>query len=173
MIRARYQNQKESVGVYFASMINLFNPLEQPPTEEEKVYVLKRNILPYLIHHLAACDDIKTVESLKVLCKKFEINRELASRPRLSLTPHISSIEPDLAGGVESPSSVQVVVGDSMKLMFWVITTLASIGSAVNPGMVFECPKPRSRKFCYRCGKLDVTRYSCQHCAKNGRSSRR
>ncbi|KAJ8967729.1 hypothetical protein NQ314_002675, partial [Rhamnusium bicolor] len=98
MIRARNQNQNESIGTYFACMTNLFNRLGNPVSEQEKLYILKRNILPYYIHQLGSQGEINSVDELRKLCKKWEINREIASRPRSTLNANISALEPDLAG---------------------------------------------------------------------------
>lgn len=175
LIRARNQNQNESVGTYFACMINLFNRLDHPATEQEKLYILKRNILPYYIHQLGSQGEINSVEELRKLCKNWEINREIASRPRLSMNTHISALEPDLAGD-PGPSNLN---NRNRSLRAHSVNSMDTANgrrcwNCNEIGHGFQnCRRKRERKFCFRCGKADVTRYSCSNCSKNVPISRR
>ena len=175
LIRARNQNMNESVGTYFACMINLFNRLDHPATEQEKLYILKRNILPYYIHQLGSQGEISSIEELRKLCKNWEINREIASRRRFSLNTNISALEPDLAGD-PGPSNSS---NQNRSFRSNIVNSMDTVASqrcwnCKAMGHNFQnCKKKRERKFCFRCGKPDVTRYSCSICSKNVSPSRR
>lgn len=142
-------------------MINLFNRLDTQPKEEEKLYILRRNILPYYIHQLGSQQQIASVEELRKLCKIWEINRQVASRPRASLCANLSSIEPDLAGTAEPPPSSR------QRNSIHSVSTDPKCWNCNELGHRFQaCTRPRQQKFCFRCGKVGVTRYSCPNCSK-------
>ncbi|KAJ8966842.1 hypothetical protein NQ314_003276, partial [Rhamnusium bicolor] len=172
MIRARNQNQNESIGTYFACMTNLFNRLGNPVSEQEKLYILKRNILPYYIHQLGSQGEINSVDELRKLCKKWEINREIASRPRSTLNANISALEPDLAG---NPGPFNFINRNRTAVPVNSVTSNDKTCWNCNElGHRFQnCRKKRERKFCFRCGKAGVTRYTCSSCSKNAPVSRR
>lgn len=175
LIRSRYQHQNESIGTYFACMINLFNRLGNPVPEQEKLYILKRNILPYYIHQLGSQVNINTVEELRKLCKNWEINREIASRHRSSPNVNISALEQDLAGD-PGPSNYRYRSRTSAEIHVDSMNTSngRKCWNCNEPGHGFRnCRKKREHTFCFRCGKAGVTRYSCGCCSKNARPSRR
>ncbi|KAJ8929025.1 hypothetical protein NQ314_018336 [Rhamnusium bicolor] len=156
LIRARNQNQNESIGTYFACMTNLFNRLGNLVSEQEKLYILKRNILPYYIHQLGSQGEINSVDELRKLCKKWEINREIASRPRTTLNANISALEPDLAG---NPGPFNFINRNRTATPVNSVTSNDKTCWNCNElGHRFQnCRKKRERKFCFRCGKAGVT----------------
>ncbi|KAH0811974.1 hypothetical protein GEV33_010817 [Tenebrio molitor] len=85
----------ESVGAYFACMINLFNRLPVQPSEAERLNILRRSLLPYFIHGIGLID-IETVSQLMAACKKLEVTKSLATASR-AVNPKANLLEPDLA----------------------------------------------------------------------------
>lgn len=73
-IRARTQGKCERIGRYFAVMTNLFSRLQTPPSEADKVNVLRRNVEPYYIHRLSSVD-LYTMDELRAICRRLEDNR--------------------------------------------------------------------------------------------------
>lgn len=72
-IKDRKQKESESIVVYFASFENLCSRLRDPMPEENKIRILKKNVLPKFRPHIAlfASD---TVAQLKEVCKILEAN---------------------------------------------------------------------------------------------------
>jgi hypothetical protein len=149
-IRHRVQGAEESVGAYFACMINLFNRLPVQPSEAERLNILRRNLLPYFIHGIGLID-IETVSQLMATCKKLEVTKSLATASRAA-NPKASLLEPDLADDTSvRPKPVRKSVA------------AVSCWNCQHTGHVFaQCSEPRRRTFCFRCGKPDVTKNSCE-----------
>jgi hypothetical protein len=149
-IRHRVQGAEESVGAYFACMINLFNRLPVRPSEAERLNILRRNLLPYFIHGIGLID-IETVSQLMATCKKLEVTKSLATASRAA-NPKASLLEPDLADDTSvRPKPVRKSVA------------AVSCWNCQHTGHVFaQCSEPRRRTFCFRCGKPDVTKNSCE-----------
>lgn len=74
-IRARAQEDEESIVMYFACMSNLFSRLPNPATEGEKLNILKRNVAPYFIHGLGLIKISSVNELLECLAVVFAIDK--------------------------------------------------------------------------------------------------
>jgi hypothetical protein len=94
-IHNRLQGADESVGAYFACMINLFNRPPVQPSEAERLNILRHRLLPYFIHGIGLID-IETVSQLMAACKKLEVTKSLATASR-AVNPKANLLEPDLA----------------------------------------------------------------------------
>ncbi|XP_063904313.1 uncharacterized protein LOC135123513 [Zophobas morio] len=151
-IRTRVQGPNESVGSYFACLKNLFNRLSVPPSEEEKLRVLQRNLAPYLIQGIGLVD-ISSVDQLLDTCKKLETVRILATAPRPNV-PKASCLEPDLAGPTLVKSRMVAQTSSVGSILCW---------NCRGSGHYFsQCRAPRNGRFCFKCGKRDVTTSTCQ-----------
>lgn len=94
-IKQRTQGDRESIGIYIAYMNNLFNRLSTPVSEDVKLKIILKNILPYYQTHLTLVK-IDSLEHLVELCRKLETSRERIAK----FIPPVSDknvIEPDLA----------------------------------------------------------------------------
>ncbi|KAG5885547.1 hypothetical protein JTB14_007627 [Gonioctena quinquepunctata] len=70
-IRNSIQGPEETVGAYFARMLNLYNRLPNSSLEIEKVETIRQNMNPYYIHGLGSqLYDFLTVDHLMKECKK-------------------------------------------------------------------------------------------------------
>jgi hypothetical protein len=148
-IRNRLQGADESVGAYFACMINLFNRLPVQPSEAERLNILRRSLLPYFIHGIGLID-IETVSQLMAACKKLEVTKSLATASR-AVNPKANLLEPDLA----DETSVRPKLGRKS-------VAAVSCWNCQHTGDVFaQCSAPRTRTFCFRCGKPDVMKNRC------------
>lgn len=166
-IRGRMQGSSENVSNYFAIMKNLFARLPRQPSEYEKLLVLRKNILPYYIHALGLTT-VDHVDELADLCKRLEISRQWAERSS-SVRPKVSFIEPDLAYQESKGSSLYKNERDNCH-------KLAAVGkdnrcwNCNQEGHRFsQCRKKRNKKFCFTCGKKDVTKFTCDNCSGNGK----
>lgn len=70
-IRRRTQGSDETIGVFTAVMSNYFHRLETQPSEEEKLRVIMKNILPHYQDRLAL-QTIETVKDLVSLGRQLE-----------------------------------------------------------------------------------------------------
>lgn len=159
-IRNSVQDSRERVGSYFARMLNLFSRLSNPVSETEKLETLRQNVDPYYIHGLGSnLYNIDCVDNLLSECKKLEKTRNLAaSRPT---TKRLHFIEKDLAGPSSSGSTqTKDRVENLNSVVCW---------NCNETGHNFsKCRKRREQKFCFRCGKRDVTKYTCSCNRGNG-----
>lgn len=165
-IRARRQQVNERVGIYFAYMSHLFNRLPKPPSEEEKLEVLKKNILPYYIDNLGFAA-FATVDQLEVLLKRLERNREIAEKRRTTTVQRDTLLEPDLA---PPPNSAPTTVPRSRPAVMAVEET-RKCWNCQRVGHLFRnCRDRRSHKFCFKCGHRDVVKAECPKCSGNSQS---
>lgn len=165
-IRSRTQGSDESVGAYMASMVNLFQRMPKPPTEEAKLQVLRRNVLPYYIQGIGLTE-ISSVEQLQTVCKQLEKNRLMAEKFQPPPTSKKNLLESDLAYHGRSKTTA-VNAAD--------VPTPSTSGGKFSCWNCHEeghiarnCDKDERKKHCYRCGKADVTTKTCPKCSGNAR----
>lgn len=158
-IRARTQGPTERVGSFFACMINLFTRLPHPPTEEEKLNILKRNMEPYFILHTGLIE-VTTVEQLRDICRRLEANRFRATNSQPPPTNRRKLLEPDLACPMKARALTHAVetsrdTNPRNHSRCWNCNKIGHNYSA--------CRSPRT-KFCYTCGTPNCTKASCTKC---------
>jgi hypothetical protein len=73
-IKNRKQLPNESIVIYVAIMEDMFQRLNVWPTEREKIKILRKNVLPYFIHHTSLLT-FSTVEEFKSKCKLLEAGK--------------------------------------------------------------------------------------------------
>jgi hypothetical protein len=73
-IKNRKQLPNESIVIYVAVMEDMFQRLNVWPTEREKIKILRKNVLPYFIHHISLLT-FSTVEEFKSKCKLLEAGK--------------------------------------------------------------------------------------------------
>lgn len=186
-IRNRTQHPSEKVVVYVAIMENLFNRLPVQPSEESRIAIVKRNLQPDYLTHLAL-QPISSMEKLVDVCHRLEEAKIVASRYRLPPTSGANLVEPELSAtrargrtsSVHEISEAQQVRGNDTPQAPYteprMITTLKPIVAEVNcwncrsQGHLHKaCVQPK-QKFCYRCGLSQVTVRTCPKCSGNGAS---
>lgn len=70
-IRRRTQGAEESIGVFTAVMDNYFHRLPTVPSEQERLKIIKKNMLPYYLDRLAL-HEVRTVKDLVKLGRQLE-----------------------------------------------------------------------------------------------------
>lgn len=186
-IRNRTQHPSEKVVVYVAIMENLFNRLPVQPSEESRIAIVKRNLQPEYLSHLAL-QPIPSIEKLVDVCHRLEEARIVASRYKLPPTSGVNLVEPELsATRARTRTSLVHEIAEAQQLREndaphapsserRVATVLEPIVAGVScwncgsPGHLHKsCAQPK-QKFCYRCGLAQVTVRTCPNCSGNGAS---
>lgn len=160
-------------------MTHLFGRLPKPPTEEEKLEILNKNVLPYYINNLGLAL-YGTVDELENLLKRLEKNYAIAEKAekRRSNGPQTRvTLEPDLAAPSTSSASPRIEsgsgshVGSNARVHF-VESDGRRCWNCQGVGHAFRtCPQPRRRQFCFRCGRVGTVKAECPRCSRNGRSN--
>lgn len=187
-IRCRTQGAKEKVATFVDSIENLFGKLSSKPSEEVRLEIIRRNLLPYLQGQLAL-QPVYSIGELVRLGRKIE---ETVVRTQNFQPPPINYrtlLEPALAYH-KTPSSVSTIdaaprptgqwIGES-ELVLPDQPTVASVHAerkGTDKPLCWNCKSASHRfrscdqpkkKFCFKCGHPEVTTPTCPHCQKNGR----
>lgn len=175
-IRARRQADTERVGIYFAFMSHLFNRLPKPATEEEKLEVLNKNVLPYYIENLGFAT-FKTVDELEGLLKRLERNRDIAEKRRTTVVQRDTLLEPDLAAPpapitipalTNTPSPPAGTSSSRPRPAVMAVEENRKCWNCQRVGHLFRrCRARRSGKFCFKCGRQGVVMVDCPKCSGN------
>ena len=154
-------------------MKNYFARLPTPPTEDEKVRIVRRNMLPYYIDRLAL-KGIRSMEELLTLGRRLEQSKEtIESRqlytPGLEENPRkYPSCTVRARGQKRSPITTAVDTTSYLS------TPPRDIGSNFQ-GMCWNCGKMGHNfkscdmpltYFCRGCGLRGVSRPECPHCRR-------
>lgn len=186
-LRRRTQGAHERVVVFVASMEQLFNRLSQKPSEETRLKLIRRNLLPYIQTQLAL-HPVHTMRELTQACRAIE---EIDIRVRQFCPPptnYRQLLEPELAyrKPTGAPSTnVSVVSPDNPTSSQPTNTTLVQAAdvssSSTNNTLCWncrstthkfkKCDQPR-RIFCFKCGYDNVMARNCPRCTKNSRPGR-
>lgn len=76
MLKKRLQRPDERVVPYFAHMENEFFSIANTPHAQEQIRIIRKNLLPHFISHLA-CQQFDSVEELKKACKLIETGQDM------------------------------------------------------------------------------------------------
>jgi hypothetical protein len=173
-IRARTQGHTESVLIYISVLQNMFNRLPNRITENEKIMIISKNLLPY--YQQAICRDnfgsvpemvnvLRIVERTKVNCDSFQ-------QP----TTNNNTLEPDLAyrlgsgtstprkGEVEAVAEVSALRGQEFAVRpnQPASQLLKRCWNCREVGHIFrDCSVPKQRLFCFKCGRFGLTSKEC------------
>lgn len=71
-IRSRTQGENENITIYLSIMHGMFSRLTKNFSEEDKLEILLHNIRPCYASTLAACPEIRSIDTLKSLCRNYE-----------------------------------------------------------------------------------------------------
>lgn len=163
-IKSRTQGSDERLTVFISIMMNLFSRLSNPPAEDKKLAIIRRNLLPYYTDRLA----LHPVNSLTEL---FDLTRKIEeSRVRIEkFKPPPSRracLEVDLAyqGRLKNCATINVESDDGPTGTANKFKGEGSCWNCGEPTHFFKnCPSKR-KVFCVGCGCNGVYRRECSSC---------
>lgn len=170
-IRRRTQGAQERVINYIAIMENLFKKLASPPSEEQRVELIRRNMLPYIQTGLS----LRNLGSINELCSLAKAIESTESRIRQYCPPPTNPkllIEPDLV--YKKPTNsifanpVQIhASSENVDVAVAEVPIKSNCWNCGDSGHKFrKCSKTKNI-FCFKCGLRDVTLKNCSRCSKN------
>lgn len=189
-IQQRTQGQEERVVIYISIMENLFSCLSEPPSQKEKLKIIRKNLLPSFLPHLAL-QDIPDISTLTNICRALEdaniLKKKFQPPPR-----NVSVLEPGLAYIPPQVSNQESLSSDVCGS--WQQHSSRRYNNfQSNSGSCYQGPRNRQVKqiasmqcwrcngaghlqrdckkripSCHGCGKLNVIRPNCPNCTKNG-----
>jgi hypothetical protein len=164
-IRARTQGCDESVLIYISVMQNMFNRLPSRITESEKILIVQKNLLPYYQQSVCRDDFGSIPEMINVLriVERTKLNCENFRQPHTSK----SLLEPDLAYRTPSEITSRVEEVAEVKAVQVQGATQSQVlrrcWNCRESGHIFrDCPVPKQRLFCFRCGRFGVMSKDCE-----------
>lgn len=165
-IKLRTQGESEPIGIYIATMTALFARLTCIISEDAKVKIVRRNVLPYFQNHLAL-RSVGSVEELRVLCRQLEESRRSVEdfipprRRTKTLEADLAYVEIDQMNDINNVSSSNVVISSPL--------TGQCFNCGASDHRVRNCPSPKQLK-CYGCQQPGVTKNNCPRCKKTNSS---
>lgn len=182
-IKRRTQGVDESMGIYVAIMSNMFSRLSDSLSEERKLSILCRNILPFYQTQLGLTE-IDSVQDLIRYGRKIEERRYAVdsyvppSRRKGDLEPDLAYIETKMPlNASDLENNVSTIVGQRFNSddNTQRDNHTSSDNKCWNCGSpnhrAGRCSEPRTKRFCFRCGMPDVTVNTCSKCSMNRRGS--
>nr|XP_022906017.1 uncharacterized protein LOC111417855 [Onthophagus taurus] len=159
-VRKTTQASSETIGIYIATMKNLFSRMNGKISETVQLKIIMKNLTPSLQRQLSLVE-VTSIEGLLQLGRKIEATRISADK-YVPPPKRCHALEPDLAfvgQGSGEPPSARPEQHQSTKNKCW--------NCGHNGHNSRQCRNPRKRH-CYGCGKPDVVRSSCPRCSGNG-----
>ena len=153
-IKARTQGSDESIGMYLAVMDGLFSFLKPPMAEDDKLRILRRNILPFYQTQLGLFE-VVSVDKLRELCRKLEVTRVAVDSFIPPAANVKTSVEPYYAYVGSKPKSSLSSVAVSSNVRCWGCNGKGHLQSS--------CTRQKSLK-CFGCGKEGVVKSNCPVC---------
>lgn len=150
-IKGRTQGRDETIGIYVATMENLFKRLNNPISESAKLGIIIRNLNPFYNEKLGLTE-IESTEKLIQLGHSLEARRSMIesyqppSRKKADLEPDLAYIETKVA----SCSTVN-------NITCWNCRQIGHVAS--------KCPDKKHKR-CFKCRKEGFTVRTCPDCNK-------
>lgn len=168
-IRHRTQGPNESIGIYIAVMNNMFNRLTIPVNEATKLKLLLENVTPFYQGQLSLVE-VKSVDHLLQLGRKIEASKLTIDSYAPPPKNKGNLLEPDLAF-VYTPR-VSSVNNNSISNTEGNVKHTPKNNRCWNCGsnshLSMGCDQPK-RRYCYGCGKPEVTKNTCPKCSRGNR----
>lgn len=162
-IEQRQQQRDEPFIFYLSAMMNMFDQLQFPMPEQSRVSFVLRNMSSYLSEKLALVD-ITSLQQLSRLCKRIEDIRgrdkikktSLPDSSNFSHRARVSEIDHDDRYSLYPLSVPEKSVSFSKEVK--------CVNCRRNGHVHQECDRERMRIFCFKCGELGQTAFSCPTC---------
>lgn len=189
-IRTRTQGQLERSITYISVMQNLFNKLAEKPSEQTRVRVITRNLLPYLQSQLAL-SDFASVSELTTTCQRVEeaqariqcfkpppTNPLLVSERESMYDPRkyrqrVNTIETLPNSSPQSrvleqarPSYSEQARPSHTEQASSTTANLICWNCRQRGHVKRDCRQPRT-KHCFGCGRPDTVKSNCPRCSGN------
>lgn len=169
------QKPSESIVEFLTNMNALFNCLTIPITEQHKLFLIQKNLLPKYamsIAPLGICSMERLLEvGRRMDCAFLPQSQQLPFQPNTGYfkpNPRNISLIDDTNNDDESN---QVELLELRRRNQTVRTPIRCWNCNATGHSFHDCPSERTGLFCYRCGSQNVTSISCKNCPKNGRRS--
>lgn len=167
-IKHRTQGSNESIGIYIAVMCNMFNRLTVPVNEVTKLRIILQNITPFYQNQLSLVD-VKSVDELLKLGRRIEASKITIDSYNPPPRNRGSLLEPDLAF-MYTPS-VSSISDQAEGRMGEVQAGIRRCWNCKSEShLSTSCDQPK-KKYCYKCGKPDETKYTCPNCNKTNQGN--
>ncbi|KAF2891759.1 hypothetical protein ILUMI_14414 [Ignelater luminosus] len=159
-IKRRTQGSDESMRIFISVMRTMFSRMTEKLSAEKQLKIILRNILSFYQTHLGL-PEIYSIDELLLYGRKIEERRYAiesyvpASRKRGDLEVHLAYIRTSSA---ETQSTAVVMVQFRKSVLSRVPVR--------HLRMAVQCSRLRHKKFCYKCGKPEVTVASCPTCSR-------
>lgn len=161
-VENKFQGMNEPFVLYISDMINLFDHMQVPISDDRKLKIITRNMLPYLRESLALVE-IRDVNHLIVLCRKLESVRK-------GVVPNSSNVYTSRNQRVSEIEVEDRRFDQSRNFDMDQKKTNMNCWNCLDTGHIFEnCPRPKMRVFCYVCGELGQLANNCRIC-KNSKN---
>lgn len=169
-IRRRTQGTHERVISYVSVMESMFRRLPTKPSEDERVRIIRRNMLPYIQTQMS----LQSTNSLQDLIRIARMVEDTEWRVQKFSPPPTNCrnlVEPDLAyrGSRQSHVSVARVETEVERRSTDLLKQSLCWNCGDNGHKFKKCHKPK-KIFCYKCGKHNVTSLKCPECTKNSKA---
>lgn len=178
-IEDRMQGPNENFGMFRANMEMLFADLFTPMSDRDKLDILIRNMDEFYLDKVSD-RAIRTVDELEDFCKHLELTKNIIlSRkskvaiqvePAFTVNPNSQNRRFGQFGRVSEIYETDELNHDRSHEVEMVNNRQGRPQKCWNchtPGHSFnDCRSPRTRMFCFRCGKDNVTTKTCV-CSEN------
>lgn len=167
-IKARTQGANESMGIYIATITNMFGRLSVSVPEATRIKILLRNIHPFYQSQLGLVD-FDSVDQLLEFGRKLEARKESIESFKPPPRNRSGLMEPDLAYVSSDSPSLMIANVSEVSIKCW---RCHRTGHRAR-----QCDSPSSsQRYCFRCGTPNFTVRSCPKCnpvSASGNDSRR
>lgn len=166
-ILARTQDPTESFIEYFSCMLSMFRRYGTV-SEDVQLRLISKNLAPFYTMQLPLVNSLSELEDE---CLKLERKKFRADSYRPPSRKRNTFVEPDFAFvGTDdrASSSRRVTINENVNVVTDTpISQNVCCYNCGQPGHRFQnCTAPR-RRFCFKCGKVDVTVRTCSNCNRS------
>lgn len=185
-IRRRTQGAQERVLTFVVAMENLFRKLPSVPSDDTKINIVRRNLLPYIQSRLAT-HRVTSMPELLSLARTIEETETRIQRFTPPPTNYRTLLEPSLAyqkprtqlsavraapQDLLTPPSLSEVPDEELCAVETSAKQQPLCWNCGEMGHRFrKCQKPK-QTFCFKCGRANVVTTNCSNCSKNLRQGR-
>uniref|UniRef100_A0A0A9Z0F8 Gag-Pol polyprotein n=1 Tax=Lygus hesperus TaxID=30085 RepID=A0A0A9Z0F8_LYGHE len=159
-IRATKQPDSQGIDVFLARICGMYERLERKVAEVEQLEEILRNLNPFLKEKLMMVP-LQSIQELRTMARLAESGRTRMGD--LSASPSTGKVK----AGSAHPGNVEVSAVQDSSIRSQNNSREFSCWNCRSGDHAFRsCTAPR-KKFCFRCGMVDVTTPECPRCSKS------